>query len=58
MPKPGTCQLRGVVPTGPLTVCKDQPCFVECYTITYREKYGVEPKESDIPSNNGQEEKE
>ena len=48
MPEPGTCQLRRVVPTGPLTVCKDQPCFVECYKITYREKYGVEPEESDI----------
>ena len=55
MPEPETCQLRRVVPKGPLTVCDDLPCFAECYKLTYQEKYGCDPSESDIPSNTGKE---
>jgi len=55
MPEPGTCQLRRVTPSGPLTLCADLPCFVECYKLTYREKYGVDPPKSLIPSKDGAE---
>lgn len=44
MPDPRSCQVRKTQPSGPMTVCHDQPCLDDCIEYTKNEAAGIIPK--------------